>query len=413
MNNLKTIAIIGSGISGLTAAHLLHKKYDIHVFEKNNRIGGHTNTITVEEDHQSIAIDTGFIVYNDHTYPNFIRLLKAIGVKGQQSNMSFSYSSHTGSLEYSGDTVNTLFAQRKNVFKPSFYALLNQILTFNRCARRFLHNTNNLTLNEFLDHHKISRACRDHYIYPLASAIWSTPMINVGDMPARFIILFYHHHGLLSVKDRPQWRVIQRGSKSYVDALTQPFYNKIQTNTPVKQIIRHQDAVEVVTENESRSFDAVIMACHSDEALALLADPSPAESNILEKIKYCTNQAILHTDHTQLPREKRAWASWNYRQSGLNQATLTYYMNKLQSLDSETPYCVTLNNPNIPASHIIKTIDYAHPLYDQESVNARKGHAEINHINRTFYVGAYWGNGFHEDGVQSSLKALAQLGVQL
>ncbi len=413
MDSIKSIAIIGTGISGLTAAHLLHPKYDITLFESNDYVGGHTNTIDVKRENNSFSIDTGFIVFNEKTYPNFIKLLNALNVKKQQSNMSFSFSSNRLGLEYSGDTINSLFSQRRNLISPKFYKLLNEIYRFNKKAKLFIQTDNNMTLEEYCKKQKYSKDLYECYINPLASAIWSTPSNEVGNMPAKFIFDFYANHGLLDIQNRPMWYVIKNGSKEYVKKIIEPFSNKIRLNDEVHNIKRTDSSVTITTRNGVASFDAVIMACHSDQALNLLESPSDLEQEILSSIKYTKNTAILHTDISALPRNKRAWASWNYIQNCNNQASLTYYMNKLQSIKSSEDFCVSINNTDIDSRKIIKTIQYAHPLYDQKSVKAKKSLHLINNKNRTFYVGAYWGNGFHEDGVVSSLTALASLGAAL
>ena len=413
MDSIKSIAIIGTGISGLTAAHLLHPKYDITLFESNDYVGGHTNTIDVERENKSFSIDTGFIVFNEKTYPNFIKLLNALNVEKQQSNMSFSFSSNRLGLEYSGDTINSLFAQRVNLISPKFYKLLNDIHHFNKKAKLFIQTDNNMTLDEYSKKQKYSEDLHECYINPLASAIWSTPGNKVGNMPAKFILDFYANHGLLDLKNRPMWYVIKNGSKEYVKKIIKPFSNKILLNDEVHNIKRTDSSVTITTRNGVASFDAVVMACHSDQALNLLENPSDLEQEILSSIQYTKNTAILHTDINALPKNKRAWASWNYIQNCKNQASLTYYMNKLQSIKSSEDFCVSINNTDIDSRKIIKTIQYAHPLYDQKSVNAKKSHHLINNKNRTFYVGAYWENGFHEGGVVSSLTALASLGAVL
>lgn len=411
-HNINNIAIVGSGIAGLTAAYLLHKRYKITVFEANDYIGGHTNTVDVTTASGRYAVDTGFIVFNQRTYPNFIKLLDKLNVAKQKSNMSFSFSSADLGLEYSGDSINSLFAQRKNSINPRFYRLLIDIWRFNRHANRFLqHPDYTITLAEFSQHGCYHRWFNQTYLYPLASAIWSTPAVQVADMPAYFVLQFYANHGLLTLCDRPQWYVIKHGSAQYVKRLIAPFADRIYTNTPVTRIERHQNTVKIMTDQEEQSFDAVVMACHSDQVLAMLAEPSEAENRILSAMQYLPNRAVLHTDKRYMPQRHRAWASWNYLHR--NNTTLTYYMNKLQSIDAPESFLVSINPHDIAPQHIIKTIDYAHPLYNRASMQAQQQHHHINNQQRTFYVGAYWGNGFHEDGVNSSLQALAPLGVAL
>ncbi len=414
MNNIKTIAIVGAGISGLTAAYLLCREYDITLFETNNYIGGHTNTVDVYENDKKYAIDTGFIVFNEKTYPNFIKLLKLLDVKKQKSNMSFSVSSHKNNLEYSGDTLNSLFSQRKNLANPKFYRLLYDLYQFNKNAKKFIQQeTSPITLKAFAYQKRYSDYFNECYLNPLASAIWSTPISKVDHMPAQFLLSFYNNHGLLDIKNRPQWYVIKNGSREYIKKIIRPFSDKIILNEPVIKVKRTDSSITIKTKKSSHEFDAVVLACHSDQAMHLLEKPSEAERQILTHIPYTKNTAILHTDIKALPYNQRAWASWNYIHTKREEATLTYYMNKLQSIKSQQPYCVSINNKNIDQDKIIKTFNYTHPLYNQKSVAAKKNHALINNQNRTFYVGAYWGNGFHEDGVLSSLNALSPLAVGL
>lgn len=428
---IRSIAIIGSGISGLVAAHLLHDKYDIKIFEANNYIGGHTNTVSIKagaetQTKQAINynIDTGFIVFNHKTYPNFIKLLAKLGVEKQESNMSFSISHPDNPfLEYSGENLLSVFAQKRNFLRPKFYYLLFEINKFNRLAKKIVQNNLvdilTMTLIDFIEHYKFSDYFQRFYFYPLASAIWSTPTELVQQMPVKFIFDFYFNHGLLSITNQPQWYVIKNGSNSYVKQIIKPFKQHILLNTAVKSVQRDQGSVQIKTENESFQFDAVVFACHSDQALALLEQPTSAEQDILSQLPYVKNSAILHTDTSSLPKHKAAWASWNYvyinnHKNNTSQTSLTYYMNKLQSIPTQYgDFCVSINHPNIHPNKILASYEYAHPLYNINSVKAKRRHHEINNQNRSFYVGAYWGNGFHEDGVVSSIKALAPLGVSL
>lgn len=414
MNDIKKIAIIGSGISGLTAAHLLHKKYEICIFEASNYIGGHTNTINIKKECGHYAVDTGFIVFNKKTYPNFIKLLDKLGVEKQESNMSFSFSSQVHGLEYSGNTLGGIFSQRKNVFNPKFYRLLKDIYSFNKRVYQLLKKNISLTtLKKFVEQERYGSYFEACYLNPLASAIWSTPTKYVSNMPASFVFNFYANHGLLDIIDRPQWYVIKGGSSQYVKKIIKPFSDAIRLNEPVKNIKRYNDFIEIETKSSHERFDAVVLSCHSDQALQLLDVPTPDEQRILKSIPYISNKAVLHTDSTMLPKSKRAWSSWNYLHQNEDVASLTYYMNKLQSLITKEDFLVSINNDNINESKIIQSFDYAHPLYSESSVEAKKQHHIINHKNRTFFTGAYWGNGFHEDGVNSSLRALSGLGVAL
>ena len=405
------IAVIGTGIAGNVAAYHLAKKHDVTVFEADNRIGGHTNTVSVEHEGQGYAIDTGFIVFNERTYPNFISLLDELGVAWQDSDMGFSVQHEGTGLEYSGSTLNTLFAQRSNLFKPSFHRMIREILRFNREAPGLLESTApQVSLNDYLANENYSREFIEHFILPMGAAIWSAKPEVMGKMPAEFFIRFFQNHGMLSVNDRPVWRVIKGGSNSYVDKLVAGHRDRIRLNAPVEYIRRFTGHVEVkVTGQEIEKFDHVFMACHGDQALQLLADPSMSEEQVLGKFQYQPNEAILHTDKTLMPKRHRAWAAWNYHIPAYSQdrVAVTYNMNILQGLKAPATFCVTLNHAlAIRSEKIIGRYQYSHPVFTQESVEAQKRHAEINGVYRTYYCGAYWRNGFHEDGVVSALNAL-------
>lgn len=408
------IAVIGTGIAGLTAAWQLHREHQLVLFEAHDYIGGHTNTVDVEADGQTWAIDTGFIVFNDWTYPNFIRLLQQWGVASQPTTMSFSVRCQRTGLEYNGNNLNTLFAQRRNLFRPSFYRMLRDILRFNREAPAVLTaEDQEVTLEDYLQHQGYSREFRDHYIIPMAAAIWSAEPAVMGRIPVRAFVRFFKHHGLLSLNDRPQWRVIQGGSRNYVGLLTAPFRDGIRLRCPVEWVRRHPTHVLVKSRHgEAERFDAVIMATHSDQALRLLADPSPQETDILSAIPYQENEAVLHTDTRLLPRRRLAWAAWNYHIPAQPQrrVPVTYNMNILQNLDAPVTFCVTLNRSDDidPARVLYRTV-YHHPVFTTASVAAQGRWEEINGVNRTWYGGAYWGNGFHEDGVNSALAVCQSL----
>jgi len=405
------IAVIGTGIAGNVAAYHLAREHDVTVFEADNRIGGHTNTVSVEHEGQDYAIDTGFIVFNERTYPNFISLLDELGVAWQDSDMGFSVQHEGTGLEYSGSTLNTLFAQRSNIFKPSFHRMIREILRFNREAPGLLESTApQVSLNDYLTHENYSREFIDHFILPMGAAIWSAKPEVMGKMPAAFFIRFFQNHGMLSVNDRPVWRVIKGGSNSYVDKLVAGHRDRIRLNAPVEYIRRFTGYVEVkVTGQETEKFEHVFMACHGDQALQLLADPSISEEQVLGKFQYQPNEAILHTDKSLMPKRRLAWAAWNYHIPAYSQdrVAVTYNMNILQGLKAPATFCVTLNHAlAIRPEKIIGRYQYSHPVFTQESIEAQKRHAEINGIYRTYYCGAYWRNGFHEDGVVSALKAL-------
>ncbi len=405
------IAIIGSGIAGNVVAHHLHRAHDITVFEAAGHIGGHTHTHTVQLDGETHDIDTGFIVYNDWTYPNFIALLDELGVAAQPSAMSFSVRNEHSGLEYNGATLNTMFAQRRNLLRPTFHRMIRDILRFNREAPALLAAEQEIALGDYLAHGKYSPQFINDYLLPMGAAIWSTEPARMLAFPARYFVRFFHNHGMLSVDKRPQWRAIRGGSARYVDKLVAPFQQRIRLNTPVDSVRRLPDSVRVKARGaDAEHFDQVFLACHADQALSLLADASPLEREIVGAIPYQANEAVLHTDTTLLPRTRRAWAAWNYHVMASGQqaaATLTYNMNILQTLKSRHTFCVTLNRTDsIAPSKIIKRMTYHHPLYTPAGVAAQQRQPEINGTNRTYFCGAYWRYGFHEDGVVSALNAL-------
>jgi uncharacterized protein len=406
------VAIIGSGISGNVVAHRLHREHDITVYEAAGHIGGHTHTHSVEQAGRRYEVDTGFIVFNDRTYPNFVALLAELGVASQQSSMSFSVRNEASGLEYNGTTLNSLFAQRRNLLRPSFLGTVCDILRFNREAPALLAEPGGeMPLGELLVRGRYSRAFIDHYIIPMGAAIWSTDPASMFNFPARFFVRFLHNHGMLTVNDRPVWRTIRGGSARYVEKLTAPFRDRIRPDAPVEWIRRQPGGAIVKARGaEAQHYDAVFLACHSDQALRLLADPSGIEREVLGAIPYQTNEAVLHTDTRLLPRRRLAWAGWNYHvlPPGHGPIALTYNMNILQRLDAPTPFLVTLNRSDaIDPARIIKRMTYEHPLFTPASVAAQARQRELNGAGGTYYCGAWWGNGFHEDGVVSALRALA------
>jgi len=406
------IAIIGSGIAGNVAANRLAQDHDVTVYEANAYIGGHTNTHDVTLGGRYYAIDTGFIVFNYRTYPEFTRLLKMLDVEVQPTNMSFSVRHESTGLEYNGNTINSLFAQRRNLFRPSFIRMVRDILRFNREAVLSLDNEDaELPLGEYLTKHGYSKEFKDHYIIPMGAAIWSTEASLMQDFPARFFIRFFDNHGLLTVNDRPTWHVIKGGSRSYLEPLVKPFKDKIRLNAPVESIRRFPDRVEIETAcYGAENYDAVFIATHTNEALRMLESPTKEESNALGAIPYLQNEAVLHTDTRLLPKRRLAWAAWNYHilKEQSERVPLTYNMNILQGIDAPVTFNVTLNNTDaIDPSKIIKRVNYEHPLFTPSSVAAQAQHSQLNGSHRTWYCGAYWRNGFHEDGVVSALDAVA------
>ncbi len=406
------IAIIGSGISGNTAAYHLHKAHEVTLFEANAHIGGHTHTHAIETDRGMLNIDTGFIVFNDWTYPNFIALLNELGVASQPTEMSFSVKCERSGLEYNGNTLNSLFAQRSNLFRPRFHRMIRDILRFNKEGHAFLQQPTaaELSLGDFLTRGGYSQIFIDKYIVPMGAAIWSANPEVMFTFPAQFFLRFFANHGLLSVNDRPQWRVIKGGSNSYIDKLTAGFADRIRTRCPVQKIERHTAGVSIHTEQYGReNFDYVFIATHSDQALKLLSQPTANESRILGAIPYQDNAIVLHTDTQVLPRRSLAWAAWNYHipQQEQERVAVTYDMNILQGLKTPETFCVTLNYSGaIEDKKIIKTLNYQHPVFTPTGISAQSQQRALNGGQRTYYCGAYWRNGFHEDGVVSALAAV-------
>ncbi len=417
------IAIVGAGISGLTCAYLLHRQHQITVFESEPDIGGHTATKDVECDGQRYAIDTGFIVYNDWTYPNFIRLLDELGVDTQPTEMSFSVTCEQTRLEYSGNNLNTLFAQRRNLLNPSYWGMLKDIVRFNREAVADLESgvvNMEASLGAYLDGRGYGQMFAHKYLIPMGSAIWSASVKTMMEFPLVFFIRFFKNHGLLSVNNRPQWRVIKGGSRNYLEPLTRAFSDRIRRNCAVLSIRREAEGVWLKTaDGDPEYFDQVVLACHSDQALKLLQDPGLEEQQVLGAMAYQSNDVVLHTDASLLPQRPLAWACWNYRipkstaTDTDQQAVLTYNMNLLQGLESEQTFCVTLNQTDaIDPATILGRYQYDHPVFTRESVAACERWSEINGVNRTWYCGAYWANGFHEDGCSSGIRVARALGAE-
>lgn len=416
------IAIVGSGISGLTAAYYLQDKHDITLFEANDYIGGHTHTHQVESQSGTLRIDTGFIVFNDRTYPHFCKLLGELNVKAQNTDMSFGVKCDQSGLEYRGADLNGLFAQRSNIFNYKYLCLLKDLLRFNQQSAHLNEDQNeSQTVGDFFGENRYHPYFINKYFLPMASAIWSCPTSAILDFPIQFIVDFYHHHGLLSVTNRPQWKVIQNGSKSYIDPLIAKFKDRIQLSNPVHSLKRRgPQNIELRTKANADTFNHVIFACHSGQALKILG-PSTTniEKEVLGAFPYGENTAILHTDVSVLAKNKRARACWNYhipqqiiqdKQQQLPKATVSYYMNLLQDLRTPEHYCVTLNpTVEIATNKIIKTLKYEHPIFSKGRKVFQKRHSElINQQDRSF-CGAYWGNGFHEDGVASALRVCSKL----
>ena len=424
----KRIAIIGTGISGLSCAYMLNQKYDIKVYESNDYVGGHTATKPVKVNGKEYAIDTGFIVYNEWTYPNFIKLMQTIGVQTQETEMSFSVKNLKTKMEYNGNTINSLFAQRRNIFSPSFWRLVLDIVKFNKlCKSHIAENkaTDNITLQQFINQHQLSDVFTNNYILPMCAAIWSTSLEASANFPLSFFLSFFNNHGLLNITNRPQWFTIVGGSSQYIAPLIKSFESKISLNDGVKNVVKVDGRFQVISNKGEDFFDEVIFACHSDQALKILSATPQTEFNtivyedILDAIPYSMNEVVLHTDTSVLPVRPLAWASWNYEIEGAKAessrpAAVTYNMNILQKLKSDTTFCVTLNNTQaIDKDKILGTYHYAHPQFSPNMVAAQKRRDEICGKDGLHFCGAYWYNGFHEDGVRSALDVCQRFGESL
>ncbi len=411
------IGIVGSGISGLTCAHILSRAHDVVVYEADHRFGGHANTVEFSLPEQQVRVDTGFIVYNERNYPGFTRLLAELGTATQPSAMSFSVSDQTRHLEWAGTSLSGIFAQRTNAARPQFLRMLVDIARFNRVAQRQLKvpEDPSVSLRDLLDGHRWSPQFIDSYLIPLGASIWSADPAKFADFPATAFLRFCANHGLLDFRDRPAWRTVTGGSSHYVDAICRQLGSRIRRDHQVDSVRREAEHVAVTTTGGANdTFDHVIIATHSDQALGILADANPTEAGLLAAIKYQTNTATLHTDPAAMPRNRRAWASWNYvrRSAQQRDAVLTYDMNRLQNLRTSEPVLVTLNNNDaIDPARVIAQFDYAHPIYDEAAIRAQRRHHEICGPQVSF-AGAYWGNGFHEDGLQSAVRACEWLGAK-
>jgi predicted NAD/FAD-binding protein len=410
------IAIVGSGISGLVAAHHLQREHDITVFEAGAYVGGHTNTVDVATPSGPLAVDTGFIVFNERTYPNFVALLRELGVAWQPSVMSFSVRDEGADLEYNGTSLDALFAQRSNLLRPRFWRMVQDILRFYREAPAVLAEAERgATLGEFLERGRYSSFFVEKHIVPMAAAVWSAEPKGLFDFPLRFLVQFFQNHGFLQVEGRPQWLVVKGGSREYVKKLTAPFTERIRSNTPVVRVERGgagRGVTLTTRDGRTERFDRVVLACHSDQALAMLADASPLEREIVGAFGYQRNDAVLHTDSSLMPKRRKAWASWNYHltQPASALSTVTYWMNELQSLPGDVPYFVTLNrNADIDPTKVERSFVYHHPIFTTATVRAQARHGEIDGAGGVHFAGACWGYGFHEDGVKSALAVVENI----
>lgn len=413
------IAIVGTGIAGLTCAHLLHGRHEVTVFEADARPGGHTHTVTVDLGDEQHRVDTGFLVYNERTYPGLVRLFARLGVATEPSDMSFSLSDERTGLEWRGTSLQTIFAQRRNLLRPRFHRMLADIVRFNRVARGLAGAPadDGLTLGDLLGRGAWSDDFTEWYLLPMASAIWSADRQTVLRMPAATLARFFASHGLLSLGHQPRWRTVTGGAETYVRAILDPLGDRVRLATPVHKIRRRRGGVELLTDRHGpEEFEHVVVAAHGDQALRLLADPTGREREVLGAFRYQPNLAVLHTDSRLLPRNRRARASWNYHltESGSGGATLTYHLNRLQSLSSRYDLCVTLNRPEaVRPDRVLGTFEVEHPMLDGRAVAAQRRHHEVNGHHGVSFCGAYWGYGFHEDGLQSALQVCRPFGAVL
>lgn len=412
------IAIIGAGISGLVSAYLLCRDHEVVVYEAEDYLGGHTHTIDVEVGDHTYPVDTGFIVFNKKTYPNFVKLLEQLGVTWKPSNMSFSVRCAKTGLEYSPSTLNSLFAQRRNLVRPAFYRMLGDIFRFRRASRALIQSSDDeTTLSQYLESMGYSRWFRDFFILPMGSAIWSADPARFQDFQARSFAAFFQNHGFLNIRDKPPWLVVQGGSREYVRKLVEPFQDGLRPGCPVQSVARHGTYVEVQSRDGGvERFDQCIIATHSNQALSLLADPTDTERDVLGALPYQENRTVLHTDASMLPAHRSCWASWNayLPKEERDGVLLTYYMNRLQGLQAPVDFCVTLNREQaIDPRKVIRTLSYHHPIYTPRGFAAQKRFDEISGRNHTHFCGAYWGYGFHEDGVKSALAVCRFFGKSL
>lgn len=412
------IAVIGSGISGLAAAYYLSRKHEVHLFEKDGRLGGHTNTVRVDGPGGPVSVDTGFIVHNGRTYPNLVRLFAELGVGTQPGDMSFSVSSREPEFEYSSRGLNGFFAQRSNLVRPGHYRLLAAILRFNRTAPALLAQPGaaSATIGDLLDEGRYGEEFTGRYLFPMASAVWSMSLDAIRSFPALTLLRFFDNHGMLGVNTHPKWKVVRGGSSTYIPKLTAPLGGRVYLDAKISRVARAHGAVTLRFEDRPpASFDQVVFACHGDQVLPLLEQPTAAEREVFANFRTSRNLAVLHTGASLLPRRRAARASWNYNlgPAARGAVSVTYHMNRLQSLPAPPDYCVTLNGePAAGASRVIQRIVYHHPLYTREAIGAQARWSEVSGRNRTHYCGAYWFYGFHEDGLNSALRVARALSVE-
>jgi uncharacterized protein len=420
---MSRIAVIGSGISGLAAAYYLSRKHEVSLFEREERIGGHTHTVTVESSRGPLAVDTGFIVHNDRTYPNLIKLLGELGVARTNSDMSFAVSCRKSGYEYSSRGLRGYFAQKRNVLRARPYKLFGEMRRFNREAPQIFQraDADRLKLGDFLDERGYTEEFRHYYLFPMAAAVWSCAPNAIKEFPAAMLIRFFDNHGMLTINGHPQWKTIPGGCSSYITPITKPFKERIVSDVKIRAVARDEQGVTLrfSGERSDQRFDHVVFATNGDRVLPLLENPTDAERDVLQHFSTSSNDVVLHTDDNLLPRREAARASWNYllhldSRNGHSPVTMTYHMNRLQSLPVPENYCVTLNaNGQIRNEKVLRRFVYHHPIFTLDSLRAQQRWSEINGANRTHFAGAYWLYGFHEDGVNSALRVARALGVQV
>lgn len=411
------IAVIGTGVAGMAAAWMLARRHDVVVYEAESRYGGHVHTHDVVDPRGSLAVDTGFIVCNDRTYPNLMKLFGLLGVATRDSEMSFSVRCDATDFEYNGTSLNTLVAQRSNLLRPKFWGMVRDILRFNREAPEVLDlPAPGPTLGDYLSSRGYGSWFVDRYLVPMSAAIWSAEPAGIMKFPARFMVRFFHNHGMLSVDDRPMWKTVVGGSRAYARKLMASIEGRVRLASPVVGVVRQADGVEVRTANGSERFDGVVVATHTDTALGLLTDPSPEEREILSAIPYQENEAVLHTDRRLLPRRPLARAAWNYHitEKPSSRVAVTYWMNRLQGLEAADDWCVTLNRTDaVDPSKIVRRVIYHHPVFTLRGVDAQERHRTIQGVRRTWFCGAWMRWGFHEDGLWSALQVTRDFGLGL
>jgi len=420
MEPKQRIAVVGSGIAGTSIAWLLRKQFAVSLFERNDYFGGHTHTIAVDEHGSSVPVDTGFIVYNEPNYPHLTGLFDILGIKTRDTEMSFAASVGDSRIEYAGSDLDTLFAQRRNLINPGFLGMVWDILRFNRLCKKRLHTSSfgDLTIGDLLRHERLGNRFRDHYLLPMAAAIWSCPPRTMLDFPASSFARFFENHGLLDLKDRPQWKTVRGGSHTYLNRMLGDLGPGVRCADPVTTVIRTGGEIEIaLASGERLGFDQVVLACHADEALELLGDPLPTEQQVLSQFQYQPNRAFLHMDEALMPRSRRVWSSWNYlasqRENQVDAVSVTYWMNRLQGLKSAKNYFVSLNPLHEPRPEsLVAEMTYHHPVFDTDAIKAQRRLPEIQGRDRIWYTGSYFGYGFHEDALRASVELAERFGVR-